>query len=326
MKKNTINIKWSGVLILLVTIFQYQVSLGKTMAPKQNPTPFTFSFTEKDFNSFFPRHNKFYSYTAFKQAVSQLKPILISVEKRGDWIYKITRKDRKTGITKVVRQDSDWDQPWAKVKPLTSYQIDYGDFCNVNSIPLSKKELAAFFAQVAHETRAGKDGQYDDGLMLKKEMDTLNAYTTENKIYPAAPNKKYYGRGPLQLSYNGNYGFASDCLFGDKNVLLNQPDLVTGDPVLAFKTAIYFWMTPQSLKPSAHQVMSGNWKPTPEDTKLGRIQGFGMTINIINGALECNKGENREMNDRIGFYRHFLGIFKLKDNELSCSCAKMSPY
>lgn len=39
--------------------------------------------------------------------------------------------------------------------------------------------------------------------------------------------------------------------------LLNQPDLVAQDAVLAFKTALWFWMTPQFPKPSCHDVMTG---------------------------------------------------------------------
>ena len=65
-----------------------------------------------------------------------------------------------------------------------------------------------------------------------------------------------------------------------------------------FKTAIYFWMTPQTLKPSAHDVMIGQWQPKSYDLAKGRKPGFGMTIDIVNGEVECNKGENMyNMND-----------------------------
>ena len=81
------------------------------------------------------------------------------------------------------------------------------------------------------------------------------------------------------------------------------------DPVVAFKTAIYFWMTPQLPKPSAHDVMTGIWQPSAADKAAGRTPGFGMTINIVNGLIECNKGDNlSSMNDRIGYYQHFLKL------------------
>jgi len=109
--------------------------------------------------------------------------------------------------------------------------------------------------------------------------------------------------------------------------LLNNPDLVQNDPVVAFKTAIYFWMTPQTNKPSAHDVMIGKWQPSATDHAKGRIPGFGMTTNIINGQVECNKGDNfQSMTDRIGFYQHFLKLLGAVDNNCACSCGKMQPY
>jgi hypothetical protein len=159
------------------------------------------------------------------------------------------------------------------------------------------------------------------------ELNTSLTYVADNDDYPAVKGKKYYGRGPMQISYNGNYGYASTCIFGDKNVLLNNPDLVQNDPVVAFKTAIYFWMTPQSPKPSAHDVMIGKWQPSTADKGAGRTPGFGMTINIVNGQIECNKGNNMpNMNDRIGFYQHFLKLLGTSDPNCACSCGTMKPY
>jgi hypothetical protein len=44
-------------------------------------------------------------------------------------------------------------------------------------------------------------------------------------------------------------------------------------------------MTAQSPKPSAHDVMAGNYCPSAADTAANRLPGFGMTVNIINGGL-----------------------------------------
>ena len=68
--------------------------------------------------------------------------------------------------------------------------------------------------------------------------------------------------------------------------LINNPDLVATDPVISFKTAIWFWMTPQANKPSSHDVIIGQWTPSPVDTSAGRVPGI--TI-IINGGQECGK-------------------------------------
>ena len=131
----------------------------------------------------------------------------------------------------------------------------------------------------------------------------------------------------MQLSYNGNYGYASDLIFGDHNLLLKDPDLVTRDAVVAFKAAIYFWMTPQTYKPSAHDVMIGKWKINARDRAASRVTGFGMVINIINGAVECNQGDKQpNMQDRISFYQHFLKQLGASDPNCVCSCGGMKPY
>lgn len=47
---------------------------------------------------------------------------------------------------------------------------------------------------------------------------------------------------------------------------INQPDTVATDPVISFKTALWFWMN------NVYSVLG---------------QGFGATINAINGDIEC---------------------------------------
>ncbi|WP_165953196.1 chitinase [Pedobacter changchengzhani] len=283
--------------------------------------------SEKAFNELFPLRDKFYTYSAFINAVNAMANLKIKIEMRGDWIYKITRTDKRNNNPIVVRQDQDWETIWAKEKPYKYIDVDYADFCNAKDLKTNRKELAAVFAHVAHETRNGIDKKFNDGLMLIDELAPTSAYISPNVIYPAADGKKYYGRGPIQLSYNGNYGFASDCIFGDERVLLNNPDLVSNNAILAFETAIYFWMTPQSAKPSAHDVMVGNWQPTQEEQSKGFKPGFGMTINIVNGYAECNKSENQKaMQDRIGFYQYFLNKFNISDANCACSCGAMQPY
>ena len=60
---------------------------------------------------------------------------------------------------------------------------------------MNKKELAAFFAHIAHETRHGENSKYNDGLMLIHELNTNLPYIADNDEYPPVPGKKYYGRG-----------------------------------------------------------------------------------------------------------------------------------
>ncbi|RVT98038.1 hypothetical protein EOD41_18295 [Mucilaginibacter limnophilus] len=282
--------------------------------------------SEAKYNELFPQRDTFYSYSAFIQAAQELGSIKIKITKRAYQALQMVRIDKTTGKQTVIRQDEGFNEDWARSKPDSIYHIDFGKFCTEKDIQTNKKELAAFFAQVAHETRLGQNGKYNDGLMLRREK-TEEAYVYPNEEYPAVAGKKYYGRGPLQLSWNGNYGYASHCIFGNKDVLLNKPELIEQNAVIAFKTAIYFWMTPQSPKPSAHDAITGDWQPTADDKAKGRVPGFGNTINIINGALECGKGDdNPNMLDRIGFYRHFLAMLGAKDDNCACSCGKMVAY
>ncbi|MCC8426694.1 chitinase [Mucilaginibacter sp. UR6-11] len=300
---------------------------AKAVADKPATTPAFNLITEKQFNDLFPQRDKFYTYTAFMQAIKELGMIRVKITRRAVSVYQFIRTDKNTGKATVIRQDADWNEAWAKVKPDSTYIIDYGNFCNERDPLINKKELAAFFANVAHETRHGLNGSYTDGLMLIHEDNTSLDYFGDSDEYPPVKGKKYYGRGPLQLSFNGNYGYASDMIFGDRHILLNNPDLVTTNPVVAFKAAIYFWMTPQTRKPSAHDVMTGKWQPDAADKAAGRVPGFGMVINIINGALECNLGENNPgMLDRIGFYQHFLARLGVTDANCACSCGKMQHY
>jgi hypothetical protein len=294
--------------------------------PAATPS-FSKFISEKQFNELFPQRNKFYSYQAFINAVDDLAQIKVKVIRRAVSVYQFTRTDKRTGKATIVRQDGDWNEEWAKQKPDSTYTVDYGNFCTGKDAATNKRELAAFFAQIAHETRHGQNESYVDGLMLLHEDNTSLNYLSDSDEYPAVKGQKYYGRGPMQISYNGNYGYASDCIFGDKKVLLNNPGLVETDAVVSFKTAIYFWMTPETHKPSAHDAFTGVWQPKASDKAKGRIPGFGMTINIVNGELECNKGEdNYSMNDRIGFYKFFMSKLGAIDPDCACSCGKMEPY
>ncbi|KAL6959880.1 Chitinase 1 [Sarracenia purpurea var. burkii] len=107
----------------------------------------------------------------------------------------------------------------------------------------------------------------------------------------------FLGKGRLVASQesNYNYGPAGRALGAD---LINNPDLVATDPVVSFKTAIWFWMTPQGNKPSSHDVITGRWTPSDADRAAGRLPGYGVITNIINGGLECGKGPNDKVADR----------------------------
>jgi chitinase len=203
----------------------------------------------------------------------------------------------------------------------------YPLFCNEGSDEQRKQEAAAFLANIAHETTGGWDaapgGRFAWGLHFIEEQNPTSQYCdASNTTYPCASGRSYHGRGPIQLSWNYNYGQMGEVLGAD---LLNNPDLVKSDGVIAFQTALWFWMTSQPPKPSCHAVMTGGWTPSPDDASKGRAPGFGMTINIINGGLECSIPTNDKVRDRVGFYERFTQMLGVNMGE-SIFCENMAHY
>lgn len=118
------------------------------------------------------------------------------------------------------------------------------------------------------------------------------------------------------LFRNYNYGQCGRAIGVD---LLNNPDLVATNAEISFKTAIWFWMTPQSPKPSCHDVITGRWSPSAADQAAGRAPGYGVITNIINGGLECGQGWNEKVEDRIGFYKRYCDLLQVGyGNNLDC--------
>ncbi|CDP01819.1 unnamed protein product [Coffea canephora] len=192
-------------------------------------------------------------------------------------------------------------------------------FATTGNDETQKREIAAFLGQTSHETTGGwpsaPDGPYAWGYCFITENGASGSFC-DSPSWPCPAGKQYYGRGPIQLTHNYNYGLAGQAIGAD---LINNPDLVATDAVISFKTAIWFWMTPQSNKPSCHDVITGAWTPSGADTSAGRVPGYGVITNIINGGLECGMGTNDKVADRIGFYKRYCDLFGIGyGNNLDC--------
>nr|CBJ55936.1 pathogenesis related gene 3 [Bupleurum kaoi] len=202
----------------------------------------------------------------------------------------------------------------------------FGAFGTTGDPDTRKREIAAFLAQTSHETTGGwataPDGAYAWGYCFKEEQNQPADYCVQNQQWPCAPGKKYYGRGPIQISYNYNYGPAGQAIGSD---LLGNPDLVASDPTISFKTALWFWMTPQSPKPSSHDAITGVWNPSGADSAAGRVPGYGVVTNIINGGIECGKGSNAQVEDRIGFFRRYCTILGVSPGD-NLDCYNQRPF
>ncbi|XVE67265.1 hypothetical protein DITRI_Ditri08aG0146600 [Diplodiscus trichospermus] len=106
----------------------------------------------------------------------------------------------------------------------------FPDFALVGDNATRKREIAAFLGQTSHETTDGRggwnppDGPFAWGYCFNRPIEA----------FPCAPGQQHYGRGPIQLSWNYNYGQCRRALGLD---LLNDPDLLLRNVTTFFESA-----------------------------------------------------------------------------------------
>ena len=211
---------------------------------------------------------------------------------------------------------------WLDLKEAATY---YPDFAAEGSMEDRLRELAAFLANTSHETTGAWQtyaldpalgARYHYGYCFKEEVGCENQTSCTQYCdsanteygYACSLGTTYHGRGPIQFTWNYNYGPMSEVLYGNNNyTLLENPSILVTDAVISYRSALWFWMTVQAPKPSAHDVMIGNYSA---EASKNRYPGFGMTINIINGGLECGTDDFAEAKNknRLGFYLAYLKV------------------
>ncbi|WP_430785331.1 glycoside hydrolase family 19 protein [Actinoplanes sp. G11-F43] len=163
----------------------------------------------------------------------------------------------------------------------------YPAFAGAGGDTVRRQEAAAFLANVNHET---------GGLVHIVEQNTANYphYCDWNQPFGCpAGQAAYYGRGPIQLSWNYNYKAAGDALGIN---LLNDPWQVQNNAATAWKTGLWFWMTSTGAgSMTGHNAMVNG-------------AGFGQTIRTINGTLECNGANPGQVQSRVDAYLRFTQI------------------
>ncbi|AKH83592.1 chitinase [Streptomyces sp. CNQ-509] len=188
--------------------------------------------------------------------------------------------------------------PFYTYAGLTTAMRSYPAFANTGDNTTKAREAAAFLANVSHET---------GGLVHIVEQNQANYphYCDATQPYGCpAGQAAYYGRGPIQLSWNFNYKAAGDALGLD---LLTNPWRVEREPAVAWQTGLWYWMTQ-----SGPGTMSGH-------TAMTTGAGFGESIRSINGALECNGGNPAQVQSRINNYQRFTQILGVTPGDrLSC--------
>ncbi|GLF97407.1 glycoside hydrolase family 19 protein [Streptomyces yaizuensis] len=170
---------------------------------------------------------------------------------------------------------------------LTTALSSFPAFAKTGSDTVRKQEAAAFLANVGHET---------GGLYHVVEQNTANYphYCDRTQPYGCpAGQAAYYGRGPIQLSWNFNYKAAGDHLGID---LLRNPSRVQNEPAVAWQTGLWYWNTQ-----SGPGTMTGH-------SAMVNGGGFGQSIRSINGSLECNGGNPAQVQSRVNNYTRFAQI------------------
>ncbi|MBQ6569715.1 MAG: Ig-like domain-containing protein [Clostridia bacterium] len=262
-------------------------------------------------------YDDYYSYANLQEAIETLANTMIKVEwyDGASWCYRLIRLDKTTLEQYLVYSDDQFNEDYLVTgHEKISVVCDYGSFLAVGSLNDRKRELAGFLANISHETGGGSvDGTLDElytGLYFNEEVGLIGTtsphYVQETgTAYLPVAGKSYHGRGPIQLSYNYNYGLCSDVLYGDSSVLLANPERVCEDGVVGFMTGIWFWMTPQPPKPSCHQVITGIWNPKAGAVNAEYNGNFGLTIVIINNESGQSENGAGAVPRRARYYRAF---------------------
>ncbi len=300
--------------------------------------------TTSEWNSLFPNRaginpghvqgytTDFYSYANLTTAADEMADYVVTITKKAGLAGQKTEVTRRsTGAVYVVSSvTSFWEsQPVAE----ETVEVDFAHFINRSNDVNNKRELAAFLANISKETNGGWEtigsGTGGDrakwGLYFVHETSTSSPYADAGSAeFPPTWGKYYYGRGPIQLTWNYNYGQFSKFLYNDKQILLDDPDALERDGVLALKSAIWFWMMPQCPKPSCHQVMHDLWTPEAGDYAGGSrmySKGFAHTNNIINGGLECRSSSSSGFTEKVylrsELFKYYMGIMGFSASDVA---------
>jgi hypothetical protein len=167
-----------------------------------------------------------------------------------------------------------------------------------------KREIAALMAHIWQETV---------GLAAVNENNPPpGAYCRANDpLYPCVPGQEYFGRGPLQLSWNYNYGQAGDYL--GIPTLLSNPGQVATDRLTSWRGSMFFWMA---------------WKDKDKNALLVGPHyrflhdGFGGSIRAMNGALECAAG-NAAADNRRRLYQQYCTMLNVTGCDQMLACPPM---
>ncbi|KDR24812.1 hypothetical protein BG60_33960 [Caballeronia zhejiangensis] len=279
---------------------------------------------EAKFDALFPVRNIAYSYVNFLRGIAKF-PAYCGDYTDGRDADAICRKLLATSFAHFVQETgANWNS-------LTPAQARSNDAERNNPVlatmpqntPIPFWQQGLWFLRESGYTEGSAVGAYQQCIP--------GSHATNWIFYPCAKNASgkyldYFGRGAKQLSWNYNFGPFSQALYGDVNILLDNPGRVA-DTWLNFASAIWFAVTPQTPKPPMTWAVDGTWKPNAVDIGNNMKPGFGATVFIINGGIECGGGgaEKSQVTNRINAYKEFtreLGVTIPADEPLGCANMK----
>ncbi|XP_044443092.1 basic endochitinase A-like isoform X2 [Triticum aestivum] len=202
--------------------------------------------------------------------------------------------------------------PFGGVSSIVSPSLFNQILLHRNDPACQAKGFYTYDAFIAAATAFPGFGTTGSIAIRKREIAAFLAQTSHETTggWPTAPNGPY------------TWGYCYKPIGAD---LLGNPNLVVVNPTVSFETAMWFWMTEQPPKPSSHAVITGQWNPSATDRAAGRVPGFGVITNIINGGMECFHGYDERVQDRIGFYKRYCKIFGISYGD-NLDCYKQRPF
>ncbi|KAK3413386.1 hypothetical protein EUGRSUZ_I01953 [Eucalyptus grandis] len=117
-------------------------------------------------------------------------------------------------------------------------------------------------------------------------------------------------RNDLRCGRNYKHGPTGKALGFDG---LRNQEKVSNDSLVAFKTALWLWMTERKPKPSCPVVM------------VGKTAGLGLVANIIYGGLECGLLGDARVNDRLSYFRRYVELLGV-DTEPNLDCQNQKSF
>jgi len=278
---------------------------------------------EAKFDALFPIRHTSYSYTNLLRGIAKF-PAYCGDYNDGRNAEAICRKLLATSFAHFVQETG---ANWPSLTPAQAKA--YPEHNNPVLASMPQNTAIPSYKQALWYLR--ESGYQEGSAVGAYQQCQPGSHATNWIFYPCGKNSSgryldYFGRGSKQLSWNYNFGPFSEALYGDVNVLLDNPGRVA-DTWLNFASAVWFAVTPQTPKPPMTWVVDGTFKPNSVDIANNMKPGFGATVYIINGGIECGGGgsERQQVVNRIAAYREMareLNVPIPDDEPLGCAAMR----